>query len=76
MARDVVVDNQEVKKFGKQFLPRERIKSFENDIQTPMSNDGQQRQFEVFSNPSCKDIKASDFRHPYQADKEEEKLST
>jgi hypothetical protein len=65
MAKDIIVKNQEVRKFGRQFLPRERIKSFENDIQTPISNDEQHKQFEVFSNPSSKNIRTSDFTHPY-----------
>jgi hypothetical protein len=73
MKKDVVIENEEVKRFGKQFIPRERINSLQQEFQKPVSHLGYSKNFELFSTPSCSDTRASELKRPNQAEREEEK---
>jgi hypothetical protein len=73
MKKDVVIENEKVKRFGKQFIPKERINSLQRELQKPVGHLGYTKNFELFSNPSCSDTRASELKRPNQDEREKEK---
>lgn len=75
MQKDIKADSSDlytpVQRIGREYLPRERIKSFEDpcDDKSPLSGQhtGSKYKFDVFSNPSAKNINQMDCEsHPYE----------